>query len=60
MTSGSMEALTAAWVAYAPSPVTGINEPYKFGGFLYADTMGHKMMTSKDDVPFLDLLDRFR
>ncbi|KAH7392687.1 heterokaryon incompatibility protein-domain-containing protein [Pyrenochaeta sp. MPI-SDFR-AT-0127] len=53
-------ASTATWVVYAPSPVTRINEPYKFGGFLHTDLMQQRLFTTKDDVPFLEVLDRCR
>jgi hypothetical protein len=53
-------ALTAAWVVYGPSPVTRINEPYKFGGFLHTDLMRQRLLTTKDDIPFLEVLDRCR
>ena len=56
----SIITVTAAWVVYAPSPVTHINEPYKFGGFLHADLMQQKLFTTQDDVPFLEVLDRCR
>lgn len=53
-------ASTAVWVVYAPSPVTHITEPYKFGGFLHTDLMRERLFTTKADVPFLEVLDRCR
>lgn len=53
-------ASTAVWVVYAPSTVTHIIEPYKFGGFLHTDLMCQRRFTTKADVPFLEVLDRCR
>lgn len=53
-------ALAATWVVYASSSVTHLNEPYKFGGFLHTDLMRRRPFTTKDDVPFLEVLDRCR
>jgi hypothetical protein len=53
-------ASAAAWVVYAPITVTHLTEPYKFGGFLHADLMRQRVFTTKDDVPFLEVLDRCR
>lgn len=56
----NMVASTAAWIVYAPESVTHLNEPYKFGGFLHTDLMQQRPFTTKDDVPFLEVLDRYR
>ncbi|KAH7381934.1 heterokaryon incompatibility protein-domain-containing protein [Cadophora sp. MPI-SDFR-AT-0126] len=53
-------ASVAAWVVYGPTSVTHLTEPYKFGGFLHTDLMQQKPFTTKDDVPFLEVLDRCR
>lgn len=53
-------ALSATWVVYAPSEVTRIWEPQKFGGFLHADFMHQKNFSTKDHAPFLEVLDRCR
>jgi hypothetical protein len=47
----------AAWIVYGPSSVTHLDEPYKFGGFLHTDLMQQMPFTTKDDVPFLEVLD---
>jgi hypothetical protein len=56
----NMVASTAACIVYAPESVTHLNEPYKFGGFLHTDLMQQRPFTTKDDVPFLEVLDRYR
>lgn len=56
----NMVASTAAWIVYGPELVTRLNEPYKFGGFLHTDLMQQKPFSTKDDVPFLEVLDRCR
>ena len=56
----NMVASAAAWIVYAPESVTHLNEPYKFGGFLHTDLMQQRPFTTKDDVPFLEVLDRCR
>lgn len=53
-------ASAATWVVYAPSSITHLNEPYKFGGFLHADLMRQCPFTTLTDIPFLELLDRCR
>lgn len=50
-------ASVAAWIVYGPSSVTHMNEPGKFGGFLNTDLMQQEPFTTKDDVPFLEVLD---
>lgn len=58
--SWTIVASAATWVVYAPPPVNHMREPYKFGGFLNTDFMRRRMFTTKDDVPFLEVLDRCR
>jgi Heterokaryon incompatibility protein (HET) len=56
----NMVTSAATWVVYGPLSATHINEPYKFGGFLHTDLMRRSMFTTKDDIPFLEILDRCR
>jgi hypothetical protein len=58
--SWSIVATVASWVFYGPPSATQLTEPYKFGGFLHTVLMQQRPFTTKDDVPFLEILDHCR